>query len=141
MPVLICLRKELWTGLISVGDQVPTCPVFTRAKNKVPFWDFRQFRRHIIHWLKSCTTTKGFKFWVISWLVIMISLKSVLELINFGRNGQVQDTGWQSSGGKAAKSALSLLAMEPAIGLLFLHRGLLLWGSRPQIIWFRLASQ
>ena len=34
MPVLICLRKELWTGLISVGDQVPTCPVFTRAKIK-----------------------------------------------------------------------------------------------------------
>ena len=43
MPVLICLRKELWTGLISVGDQVPTCPVFTRAKNKVPFWDFSHF--------------------------------------------------------------------------------------------------
>ena len=34
MPVLICLRKELWTGPISVGDQVPTCPVFTRAKIK-----------------------------------------------------------------------------------------------------------
>ena len=34
MPVLICLRKEHWTGLISVGDQVPTCPVFTRAKIK-----------------------------------------------------------------------------------------------------------
>ena len=34
MPVLICLRKELWTGLISVGDQVATCPVFTRAKIK-----------------------------------------------------------------------------------------------------------
>ena len=34
MPVLIRLRKELWTGLISVGDQVPTCPVFTRAKIK-----------------------------------------------------------------------------------------------------------
>ena len=34
MPVLICLRRELWTGLISVGDQVPTCPVFTRAKIK-----------------------------------------------------------------------------------------------------------
>ena len=34
MPVLICLRKELWTGLISVGDQVPTYPVFTRAKIK-----------------------------------------------------------------------------------------------------------
>ena len=37
MPVLICLRKELWTGLISVGDQVPTCPVFTRAKIKSRF--------------------------------------------------------------------------------------------------------
>ena len=37
MPVLICLRKELWTGLISVGDQVPTCPVFTRAKIKSHF--------------------------------------------------------------------------------------------------------
>ena len=37
MPVLIWLREELWTGLISVGDQVPTCPVFTRAKIKSRF--------------------------------------------------------------------------------------------------------
>ena len=27
----------------SVGDQVPTCPVFTRAKTKVPFWDLSRF--------------------------------------------------------------------------------------------------
>ena len=42
MPVLICLREKLWTRTY-IGDQVPTCPVFTRAKNKVPFWDFSQF--------------------------------------------------------------------------------------------------
>ena len=43
MPGLICLRKKLWTRIYSIGDQVPTGPVFTRAKNKVPFWDFSQF--------------------------------------------------------------------------------------------------
>ena len=37
MPVLTCLREKLWTGLISVGDQVPTRPVFTRAKIKSRF--------------------------------------------------------------------------------------------------------
>ena len=44
MPVLICLREKLWTRTYYIGDQVPTCPVFTRAKIKVPFWDFSQFR-------------------------------------------------------------------------------------------------
>ena len=34
MPVLICLRKKLWTRTYSTRDQVPTCPVFTRAKIK-----------------------------------------------------------------------------------------------------------
>ena len=43
MPGLICLREKLWTRTYSIGDQVPTCPVFTRAKIKVPFWDFSQF--------------------------------------------------------------------------------------------------
>ena len=44
MPVLICLREKLWTRTCYIGDQVPTCSVFTRAKIKVPFWDFSQFR-------------------------------------------------------------------------------------------------
>ena len=43
MPCLICLREKLWTRTYHIGDQVPTCPVFTRAKIKVPFWDFSQF--------------------------------------------------------------------------------------------------
>ena len=43
MPVLICPREKLWTRTYYVGDQVPICPVFTRAKIKVPFWDFSQF--------------------------------------------------------------------------------------------------
>ena len=34
MPVLICLREKLWTRTYSIGDQVPTCPVFTRVKIK-----------------------------------------------------------------------------------------------------------
>ena len=34
MPGLICLREKLWTRTYSIGDQVPTCPVFTRAKIK-----------------------------------------------------------------------------------------------------------
>ena len=37
MPVLIWLREKLWTRTYSVGDQVPTCPVFTRAKIKSRF--------------------------------------------------------------------------------------------------------
>ena len=37
MPGLICLREKLWTRTYSVGDQVPTCPVFTRAKIKSRF--------------------------------------------------------------------------------------------------------
>ena len=43
MPVLICLREKLWTRTYYIGDQVPTCPVFTCVKIKVPFWDFSQF--------------------------------------------------------------------------------------------------
>ena len=43
MPVLICLRKKLWTRTSSTRDQVPTCPVFTRAKIKTPFWDKSKF--------------------------------------------------------------------------------------------------
>ena len=34
MSGLICLREKLWTRTYSIGDQVPTCPVFTRAKIK-----------------------------------------------------------------------------------------------------------
>ena len=37
MPVLICLRQKLWTRTYSIGDQVPTCPVFTRAKIRSRF--------------------------------------------------------------------------------------------------------
>ena len=37
MPVLICLRKKLWTRTYSTRDQVPTCPVFTRVKIKSRF--------------------------------------------------------------------------------------------------------
>ena len=43
MPVLICLREKLWTRTYYIGDQVPTCPVLTRVKIKVLFWDFSQF--------------------------------------------------------------------------------------------------
>ena len=37
MPVLICLREKLWTRTYFTRDQVPTCPVFTRAKIKSRF--------------------------------------------------------------------------------------------------------
>ena len=37
MPDLICLREKLWTRTYSIRDQVPTCPVFTRAKIKSRF--------------------------------------------------------------------------------------------------------
>ena len=37
MPGLICLREKLWTRTYSIRDQVPTCPVFTRAKIKSRF--------------------------------------------------------------------------------------------------------
>ena len=32
-------EKGLLTGTYSMRDQVPDCPVFTRAKNKLPSWD------------------------------------------------------------------------------------------------------
>ena len=48
MPVLTCLREKLWTGLISVGDQVPTCPVFTRAKIKSRFGIFVDLPSHCL---------------------------------------------------------------------------------------------
>ena len=38
-----CLREKLWTRTYSRGDQVPTCPVFTRVKIKSRFWDFSRF--------------------------------------------------------------------------------------------------
>ena len=50
MPGLICLREKLWTRTYSIGDQVPTCPVFTRAKIKSRFGIFSQFAV-TIHWL------------------------------------------------------------------------------------------
>ena len=54
MPVLICLREKLWTRTYYVGDQVPTCPVFTRAKIKVLFWDFSQFAVTIYIYICVC---------------------------------------------------------------------------------------
>ena len=36
-------EKGLWTRTYSTGDQVPDRPVFTRAKNKFPSWDFYKF--------------------------------------------------------------------------------------------------
>ena len=36
-------EAKLWTRTYSTRDQVPVCPVFTRAKIKVPFWDFKEF--------------------------------------------------------------------------------------------------
>ena len=49
MPVLICLRKKLWTRTYSTRDQVPTCPVFTRAKIKPRFGIKVKFSRHTRH--------------------------------------------------------------------------------------------
>ena len=46
MPVLICLRKKLWTRTYSTRDQVPTCPVFTRAKIKPRSGIKVNFSRH-----------------------------------------------------------------------------------------------
>ena len=43
MPVLICQREKLWTRTYSIGDQVPTCPVFTCAKIKSRFGIFSQY--------------------------------------------------------------------------------------------------
>ena len=43
MPVLMCPRKKLWTKTYSTRDQVPTCPVFTRAKIKSRFGILKNF--------------------------------------------------------------------------------------------------
>ena len=47
MPVLICLREKLWTRTYSRRDQVPTCPVFTRAKIKSRFGILTNLPSHI----------------------------------------------------------------------------------------------
>ena len=51
MPVLICLRERLWTRTYSIRDQVPTCPVFTRAKIKPRSGIKVKFSRHTIYFL------------------------------------------------------------------------------------------
>ena len=51
MPVLICRREKLWTRTYSTGDQVPTCPVFTRAKIKSRLGDFSQFAVTIAYFI------------------------------------------------------------------------------------------
>ena len=43
MPVPICSEKGLWIRTYSTRNQVPDCPVFTRAKNKFPSWGFNNF--------------------------------------------------------------------------------------------------
>ena len=43
MPVLICPRKKIWTRSYSTRDQVPVCPVFTRAKIKSRFGILKNF--------------------------------------------------------------------------------------------------
>ena len=51
MPVLICLRKKLWTRTYSTRDQVPTCPVFTHAKIKPCFGIKVKFSCHNMYQL------------------------------------------------------------------------------------------
>ena len=48
MPGLICSREKLWTRTYSIGDQVPTCPVFTHAKIKSRFGILVNFASHYI---------------------------------------------------------------------------------------------
>ena len=43
-------EKGLLTGTYSARDQVPDSPDFTRAKNKLPFWD--KYFRHVTPVLK-----------------------------------------------------------------------------------------
>ena len=59
---------------------------------------------------------------------MIISLKSVLALINVRRNGQIQDTVWQSGRDKAAEAAMSLLAIEPAFDLICYLFGVFFYG-------------
>ena len=54
MPVLICLREKLWTRTYSTRDQVPTFPVFTRAKIKPHFGDKSKFFASHKHCFFSC---------------------------------------------------------------------------------------
>ena len=53
MPVLICLREKLWTRTYSTRDQVPTCPVFTRAKIKPRFGIKVNSSRHNTYYNKD----------------------------------------------------------------------------------------
>ena len=92
MPVLICLRKKLWTRTYSIRDQVPTCPVFTRAKIKPRSGIKVKFSHHNLHMkIKTkCTNwlTNIFR-WVRLWgmqqkgstlQVILKSEKNILKV-------------------------------------------------------------
>ena len=61
MPVLICLREKLWTRTYSIRDQVPTCPVFTRAKIKTRFGISKNLPSH-----KYNATKENFREHVLS---------------------------------------------------------------------------
>ena len=66
MPVLICLREKVWTRTYYIGEQVPTCPVFTRAKIKSRFGILVISRHTFFQWLPlyyclsfSCSQIEG----------------------------------------------------------------------------------
>ena len=50
----MCQRKKLWTRTYSTRDQVPTCPVFTRAKIKFRFGILKNLPSQFAHcWMVS----------------------------------------------------------------------------------------
>ena len=55
-------KKGILTGTYFVRDQVPDCPVFTHAKNKLPFWD-KYFNRTVtIAYQTECSMPMAIKY-------------------------------------------------------------------------------
>ena len=78
MPVLICLREKLWTRTYSIRDQVPTCPVFTRAEIKFRFGILKNLPSQYIYEVRTISFQTFFvwasKIGVDSWNFNMLLL-------------------------------------------------------------------
>ena len=80
MPGLICLREKLWTRTYSIGDQVPTCPVFTRAKIKSRFGILVNLPSHFLFPLLSKISLIGLWVYRVTGLYFPIPILSNLIL-------------------------------------------------------------
>ena len=81
MPGLICLREKLWTRTYSIGDQVPTCPVFTRAKIKSHFGILVNLPSHYFTLWRVFHTSISWGFSTGVWVTVRLLKSPGLSLL------------------------------------------------------------